>query len=230
MFTLKRVLSFFFPGELGTVKASWKLAWVDKSFRLQSICIIIILIPVGAFASPFFSFIQLRPGYRLNDWVLNYFQAREMSVFIFFLLYSVIFLSIINLSTRPLLFLKCLQAYTLLFGARVICMFLVTLEPDHRLIPLVDPFVGKLFYQGSVITKDLFFSGHVSTMCLLCLTMPWRPLKYYFISATVLVAIFILLQHVHYAVDVMAAPIFAFLCYRMVYKPIVKASVQVRQK
>jgi hypothetical protein len=209
-------------------KLNWKLAWAERSFRLQSICTLILLIPVLAFVSPFFNFIQARSGYRLNDWVLNQVPAHDMSVPVFLLIYSVVFLSIVYLSFHPLLFLKCLQAYTLLFVVRVICMFLIALEPDQALIPLIDPFVGKLFYQGSVITKDLFFSGHVSTMCLLCFTMPWRPLKYYFIVATVLVAVFVLLQHVHYAVDVAAAPLFAFLCYRVVNKR--KASDEVRQK
>jgi hypothetical protein len=218
MFIVKWLISFFFPVDLRGVGPAWKEAWIDKSFRLQTICSLIAIGVVVAFVTPFFNFIQARPGYRLNDWVLNQLQVRDISYCIFLLIYSVVFLTAVNLSARPPLFIKCLQAYTLLLVVRIVCLYFVPLETDKGLIPLVDPFVGKLFYQGSPITKDLFFSGHVSTMFLFSLTMPWRPLKYYFIAATVLVAAFILLQHVHYAVDVAAAPFFALLCYRLVYK------------
>jgi len=130
----------------------------------------------------------------------------------------VIILTAINLSTSPLLFLKCLQAYCLLVAIRIICLYLVPLDPERLMIPLDDPFVGKLFYNGSVITKDLFFSGHVSTMFLFFLVIPFRTLKYFFLIATILVSVFILIQHVHYTIDVIAAPFVSWVSYRVVQK------------
>ena len=215
---MKMLFSLLFPAQFSTFRASWKEAWSTKTFRSQAILTIITVTIIIAYISQFFNYIQSKPGYRINDLILNGLQPRNMSLYIFLLIYSVIFLSVINLSCKPILLLKCIQAFCVLVVIRFFCMYLVPLEPEQSIIPLVDPLVGRLFYQGAVITKDLFFSGHVSTLTLLSLAIPFRPLKYFFILATILVAIFILLQHVHYTIDVVAAPFFSWICYTLVQK------------
>jgi membrane-associated phospholipid phosphatase len=93
-------------------------------------------------------------------------------------------------------------------------MFLLPLEPPALLIPLRDPFVQYLG-TGTLLTKDLFFSGHTSTLFLLFLTARGARLKAIFVVCTVGVAISVLLQHVHYSVDVFVAPFFAYAAYRV---------------
>ena len=114
--------------------------------------------------------------------------------------------------------MKTLQALCLLLALRIVCLYFIPLDPKETIIPLEDPFLGMFFYQGAVITKDLFFSGHVSIMTLLCIAIPFRPLKYIFMLATVLVAILILVQHVHYTIDVITAPFVALMCFSLVTK------------
>jgi hypothetical protein len=84
------------------------------------------------------------------------------------------------------------------------------------MIALRDPFVDFVVGDGSVLTRDLFFSGHTSTMFLLFLTATARPLRLLFIAGTMLVGACVLLQHVHYTIDVFAAPFFAYGSYRIV--------------
>jgi uncharacterized membrane protein YccC len=151
----------------------------------------------------------------MNDFFLARITARNFSWYIFPLIYSVIAICLINASFYPELLLRGLQAYGVLMIIRIFILFVLPLEPERSLIPLEDPFIGKLFYSGKLITKDLFFSGHVSTMFLMILINPVRHLRPYLIVATVLVASFILIQHVHYTVDVMAAPVFAWLSFRI---------------
>lgn len=213
---MKILFSLLFPAQFLSFRTNWKEAWSYKSFRLQAVTTFSVLIGIAIFIPSFFSYIQSVNGHRINDMVLNILPVRDMSLYIFLLIYPVILLSVINLSTQPFLLLKCLQAYCLLVLIRVLTMYLVPLDPESSIINLEDPFVGRLFYNGSVITKDLFFSGHVSTMFLLFLTIPFCPLKTIFITATLLVAVFILMQHVHYTVDVIAAPLFSWICYKMV--------------
>jgi membrane-associated phospholipid phosphatase len=93
-------------------------------------------------------------------------------------------------------------------------MYLLPLEPPAQMIPLNDPFV-QFFGSGEILTKDLFFSGHTSTLFILFLITESKPLKNIFLTATVLVAIFVVLQHVHYTVDVIAAPFFAYTSFRI---------------
>ena len=94
-------------------------------------------------------------------------------------------------------------------------LFVVPLNPPTGLIPLADPFV-QFFGSGRVPTRDLFFSGHVSTLFLLSLCARNKVLKLLFLALTLTVAVVVLWQHVHYTIDVMVAPFVAYASYRMV--------------
>jgi len=215
---MKKNLMLLFPAPFLTLQNNWKEAWSYKSFRFQSALTLLILALLGVSIPPFFRYIQSTPGYIINDAILNLLPVQDFSLSIFLLIYSVILLTVINLSTHPILFLKCIQAYCLLVLIRIFCLYMVPLDPERLMIPLDDPFVGRLFYNGTVVTKDLFFSGHVSTMFLFFLAIPFRSLKYFFIVATILVSVFILIQHVHYTIDVLVAPFVSWVSYRVVQK------------
>lgn len=215
---MKKKIIELFPAPFFALKENWKEAWSSPSFRIQTIITLSFLTFLGVSIPPFFAYIQATPGYVINDAVLNLLPAQNFSFSIFLLIYSVILLTVINLSSHPILFLKCLQAYCLLMVIRIFCLYMVPLDPEQSMIPLEDPLVGRLFYKGSMITKDLFFSGHVSTMFLFFLAVPFRSLKYFFIVATVLVSIFILVQHVHYTIDVIVAPFISWVSFRVVQK------------
>jgi hypothetical protein len=98
-------------------------------------------------------------------------------------------------------------------------MYLVPLNPPPGMIPLGDPFV-EYFGTGRLLTKDLFFSGHTATIFLFYLVSDpaRRGLKIIFLICTVLVAVFVLLQHVHYTIDVASAPFFTFSAYKITLK------------
>ena len=214
---MESVFILLIPSKFSELRKSWMEVWSFRFFRIQMTVSLLFLFFLSVFIPYFFSYIQSIKGYAIDDFILNQFQVRDMSLYIFILNYAVLFLTIINLIPKPILFLKCLQAYCLLVVMRVVCMYCLPLDPDRYIIPLEDPFVGRFFYSGYVITKDLFFSGHVSTMFLFFLAIPVRLLKYIFFAATLLVAIFILIQHVHYSIDIIAAPLFSWICYRLVH-------------
>ncbi len=53
---------------------------------------------------------------------------------------------------------------------------------------------------------DLFFSGHTGLPFLLAIIFwPERPLRYFFLAASVLFAVVVLLGHYHYSIDVLSA-------------------------
>jgi hypothetical protein len=94
-------------------------------------------------------------------------------------------------------------------------MYLLPLEPPVTMIPLSDPF-AEYFTTGSVMTKDLFFSGHTATLFFLYLMTEKKLLRYVFLCATITVALLVMAQHVHYAIDVFAAPFFTYAVYNSV--------------
>jgi hypothetical protein len=211
----RSILSWVFPASVSSLQSNWKESWAFPSFRTKGFLSVIALILICFFIPRFFNFIQARQGFAINDFFLARITARNFSWYIFPLIYSVIAICLINVSFYPELLLRSLQAYGILMIIRIFSLFILPLEPESSLIPLEDPFIGKLFYSGKLITKDLFFSGHISTMFLMILINPVRQLRPFLIVATVLVASFILIQHVHYTIDVVAAPLFAWLSFRI---------------
>lgn len=204
------------------LKSNWQKAWQIPAFRLHAIAAVLAGILLAFSAPRFLGFIQTVPGTPLQDVLLNHIPPHDMSWYIFILLYSLIVLVVIQLALQPLLLIKGLQAYILLNIMRGCCIYLFPLEPDQHIIPLVDPIIDHFFYQKIIITKDLFFSGHVSAMTLLCLISPSAFMKKTAAVFTTLVAVFILIQHVHYTIDIIAAPLAAWLAHYIVslYTPV----------
>jgi hypothetical protein len=210
---MKKLFARVCPIDFTDFRKNWKQALAEPSFRRKGLFSLCLLLAVALYIPHFFLFIQARKGITLNDYLLNYITPRNLSWFIFPLMYSVIILCLINISSLPELLLRSLQAYTLMMVLRMLILYFIPLEPERMLIPLEDPFIGKFFYSGGIITKDLFFSGHVSTMFLLVLLNPVPYLRNFLLLSTFIIAAFILIQHVHYTIDVVAAPLFAWISY-----------------
>jgi len=109
------------------------------------------------------------------------------------------------------------QSYTAMVIVRMIAMSLTPLDPPPTMIPLVDPTV-YYFGTGVHLSRDLFFSGHTSTMLLLALTAPTARWRTVFGVATFAVAACVLAQHAHYTIDVFAAVFFAYGAYAAVLR------------
>jgi len=199
-------------------RETWQQAWKNKSFRIQFLLTLAFLGCIGIFIPHFFEFIQQRNGKVLNDPLLRLLAPKDFSLLTFILIYSGMIVSLAGLLSYPELLLRTIQAYCLLTLMRIACISLVPLNEPPGMILLSDPFVGVIGYGGKVITKDLFFSGHTSTLTLLILSVSQKWLKIVLCCITITVASLILIQHVHYMIDVLAAPLFAaiswWICFR----------------
>jgi hypothetical protein len=193
----------------------WKEALLSPSFRLQLLLTVVIMGVLLFSYAHFLDWIELRPGVVFHDPFLALFHARKVTWIVFGLVYGGLVLGVGSLSTRPTALLVALQSYALIVAVRMVAIYFVPLDPPVGLIPLKDPFVA-LFATGRALTKDLFFSGHTATLFLLFLTARHRVLRVVFLLATIGVGAGVIWQHVHYTVDVLAAPFIVFGCYRVV--------------
>jgi len=75
---------------------------------------------------------------------------------------------------------------------------------------LQDP-LSNYFYGTKFITKDLFYSGHTSIVLLIGFTTQHKVLKTLYVIAASLIGFMVLSNHVHYTIDVIAAPFFVAL-------------------
>jgi hypothetical protein len=194
---------------LGATVRAWSDAWNEQRFRGEVVLTLAALAAVMAALSRFLSWVERRPGVVLPDPVLALIPARDVTWVTFLLLYAGILIAVAVLLPSPRRLLLGLQAYGLMMLLRMAVMAVTPLEAPPGMVALQDPLVQALG-PGQPLTKDLFFSGHTSTMFLLALMAPGRATRRFFLLCTVAVAGCLLWQHVHYTVDVLVAPLFAF--------------------
>jgi hypothetical protein len=158
---------------------------------------------------------QGRPGAPLDDPILNAVGPIPLTWPIFVVLWTSIITGLYWLAQDPPRLLMALQAAALLIIMRTVALYLVPLEPLPTIIPLADP-IAIYLGTGTLVTKDLFFSGHTSIMFLLFLTANHSRLKWVLLAGTVFIGLGVVLQHVHYSGDVYVAPFFAYGSWRIV--------------
>jgi len=196
------------------VSAAWAKAWRDPRFRICLALTVSALVAVLALLARFLEFTEARPGVILPDPVLSLLPPQDLTWLTFSLVYLGLFFGVARLLTEPRRLVVALQAYVLMVLFRCAAMAVTPLEAPPGMIPLHDPLV-RLFGPEQLLTKDLFFSGHTSTLFLLACVVPGRRSKALFIFCTAAVGISVLWQHVHYTVDVLVAPLFAYASFRL---------------
>ncbi|MCX8106238.1 MAG: phosphatase PAP2 family protein [Ignavibacterium album] len=191
---------------------TWKEFISLKQKRFELISTLILLSVVLFSLTRFLIFIESRNGFSFEDPLLKLFEPIDLTWLTFTLIYGSIITAIFYLISKPEKLLFTIQLYTLMVVVRIIAMWLLPLNPPEKMITLVDPFV-EFFGTGKTLTKDLFFSGHTATLFILFLTTDSKYLKLFFLICTIGVAVSVLLQHVHYSIDVFAAVIITYACY-----------------
>jgi membrane-associated phospholipid phosphatase len=137
---------------------------------------------------------------------------RDVSIAIFLLIWATAAILVIRARRSPALFMLFIYGYLIVSLSRMVSINLVPLNPPIGLIPLIDP-ISNAFYGKSYITKDLFYSGHTSTIFLmfLCLRRPGDRL--FALIGSLIVGGLLLVQHVHYTIDVIGAFVFTYPLY-----------------
>lgn len=191
---------------------SWKSSIAQPYVKLFLTLGVVLVICILSILPNFFDVIELRHGMVLNDWVLNRLPAINLSVPIFIVIWSMALLMAIRCIKNPYTLMVMVWSFFFLTLSRIITISLVPLDAPIGLILLKDP-LSNSFYHGPFITKDLFYSGHTSTQFLMFLCLQKRWEKGIALFSTVAIGIMVLIQHVHYSVDVIIAPIGAYLAY-----------------
>lgn len=190
---------------------NWGQAWTSNAFRNKVIIALIIFLSIVLLLPYFFAFIEARQGIVLNDWLLQMIPPRDFSATIFICVWSTSLLILVRSFQQPAIFLMAIYYLIGLTLVRIVTISIVPLDPPISLIPLVDP-LTSLTYGGSeiFITKDLFFSGHTSNLFMFYLCLQKKRDKQFALAATAIVGCLVLVQHVHYFIDVLGAIVFTY--------------------
>ncbi len=161
----------------------------------------------------FFHFIQSRPGITIDDPFLSQLPTTpfNLSYLILPLTYLPAVLSIVWIARFPMTFLRGLIAYDLILIIRLTCIYLMPLSPPNGMLVLHD----VIAYGNHIVTKDLFFSGHVASLTLCFLLVKNKPLRIFLAFIIALLISLLLIQKIHYTVDFIVAPFISYGCYKL---------------
>jgi len=172
------------------------------------------LILIAFLFTKFLSFHEQRSnqlGWVFNDPAYRLLKPSDLSVLIFSITYGAILLyTALNYKTHGFA-IRAFVCYAFLLLLRIPSLSLVPLQVHPELIYLKDPFLNELVYP-SRITNDLFFSGHVGLMCIFFLISGKRVV---FLILGTVVGVSLVIQRVHYSIDVLAAIPFGWLAVKL---------------
>jgi uncharacterized membrane protein len=207
--------------KLIALKQEWQVAWQSVVFRRKLIIGLFAAAIIASAFPVFFQAIEKREGIALNDLLLGIVPAHDVSVPIFVLIWATTTLTLFRCLQNPDMLLTFLWAWIFVSLTRFLSITLVPLAPPSGLIGLADP-LSNVFYGPKFVTKDLFFSGHTSNIFLMFLCLTGRQDKVWALTATVMIGILLLVQHVHYTLDVLLAPLFTWIIWRLARKTILR--------
>ena len=192
--------------------STWSEAWASSLFRKKVIFGILLFPSILLILPTFFSKIEARQGIVLNDWLLKRIPSMDFSVVIFILVWSTSLLILVRCIQKPAIFLMTLYFLIIITLLRIITISIIPLDPPNGLITLKDPIINLSYGGSSVfITKDLFFSGHTANLFMFYLCLQKKRDKLFALSTSLLVGLLVLVQHVHYSIDVIGAIVFTYL-------------------
>jgi membrane-associated phospholipid phosphatase len=177
----------------------------------KTILIALVFLLVAAFI--FIRFLEFhearvnKGGWMFNDPIHPFVPIYDVSLPIFSITYgSVLLYFLLNYKQNHFL-ARLMIAYGFIIVFRMITMSLVPLKEPDTLVHLEDPFLNNLIYPGRIVT-DLFFSGHTAFVFAISILSGKR---FVFLGLTILMGVLVMVQRVHYSIDVLAAIPFSWL-------------------
>jgi hypothetical protein len=205
------------------IKESWRDFLGNSSNRKLAFTSLAVLLITLFLLSNFLTYNETRSGSEIHDPVLALFDPINLTWSTFILIYTGLLLGIFHFAKNPPILIRAVLTYSFLALFRICMMYSIPLDPPVEMISLKDPFV-ELFGTGNTLDRDLFFSGHTSTMFMLFL-LAYKPLfKKLFLIGVILVGASVILQHAHYTIDVLVAPFVAYASYRIAGFLVVRAA------
>lgn len=188
------------------MKASGKIIFFVGALIFLTFCVFVFI--------PFLEFHEARVdagGILFNDPVFQFLPVFDCSRFIFSITYGSLLLFLFtNFKTMDLIS-KLMASYGLLLLIRMITLSLLPLKEPDTLVYLQDPFLNNLIYPGN-IDADLFFSGHTGMVFILFFLVR----KWWYVLLGIVLGILLMVQRVHYSIDIIAAIPVAWFAVRMV--------------
>jgi hypothetical protein len=140
-------------------------------------------------------------GWTFDDPFFRFLPAMDLSFPIFSLTYGTLLFYLFTNYKKPFFLSRLMVAYGLIVLFKIATISMLPLREPDTLVHLNDPFLNNLIYPGEIVT-DLFFSGHTALIFLYYFLADRRI---YFLILAILMGLLVMIQRVHYSIDVLAA-------------------------
>ncbi len=208
---------------------NWRAAWGNGTFRSQLFVSLAATFVAVAIMRMYLDYVGDRRGVAFPDPILAVVPPIDLNWVIFVVFYSGMLLGIFTLLTYPMRLLVTMRALILMILFRMVCLFVLPLDPSPGSIALIDPIVPYPLLRFTS-PRGLFFCWETATLALLAMTARWNDLKVIFGAGTVLISLLLLFQHAQYTFAVVAAPCFAFAAYGIARHFTVKDIAEISEK
>lgn len=148
----------------------------------------------------------------VGDLILNNIPTFNVDDIVILGTLSFIFLVFILFLTRPKYWSFSLKAFSLFIIIRAFFVSLTHLGTNLHQVVMDTNALGYNFYNFLFYSKtDFFFSGHTGIPFLLALIFyKEKKLRYFFFACSFVFGATMLLGHLHYSIDVFAAPFITY--------------------
>ncbi len=190
---------------------TYRILDTNETLRWATISSLIMVIIGFYLMTHWLEFNETRLGYSLYDPILDLVSPKNFTYEIFFSTYAAIFLGLGFSLRTPWMMVRTNMSILALLGLRMVSMYLVPLEPPANIIPLEDSFLMSTVYSNKILMKDLFFSGHTASIALLIFLVEKKWVSLVLLLCGVTVGTLLIMQHVHYSIDILGGFFFAWL-------------------
>ncbi len=191
---------------------NWKEASEDDTFNRYFMFNFVVSLALYFGTIQWIKFNSTTHGRVLDDPLYHLLAPRDFSAPIFFLTYSPVIIFLVYILQYPLMLHRAFNSFVAVFMLRAVFIHFIPLSPSSDIIVLNDPFTNALADEGRVV-NDLFFSGHIGDLMTLFFVCRSVTLRRYIFACAVIVGFLLVWQRVHYTIDVLAAPFFAYISY-----------------
>ncbi len=191
----------------------WKVLFKDRAYMLSLFAGIFLLAFAIGFTGMVSEFKEAGEFVSVGDIILDNIPTVNMEFFFSWGIY----LTVLLIAIYTILFQQeklpfTMKSYALLLTVRA-CFILLTNfgPPDGHIYQFVE--AGSSVIDEFSFKNDLFFSGHTAVPFLAFLLFRESKIRFVFLFSTIIQAITVLLMHVHYSIDVFAAPFITYGIY-----------------
>jgi hypothetical protein len=147
-----------------------------------------------------------RLNWMFDDPAYHILPVVDSSAFIFSITYGSLIAYLTIYRKVPHAYVLLMSAYAFILLFRIATLSLLPLVVHSDLIYLEDPFLNDWIYPSRIVA-DLFFSGHTALVFAIYLL---SGKKWPFLLLSIAIGTLLVMQRVHYSIDVLAAFPFAW--------------------